>query len=102
MDMDIRHGHGDPSTMGARMLIKCLVWHRKFSISLQYLVWHRHSGFVVSPVPLVMDQSVSTQLCNHDTGDKNKKKHLLHVKKAAGRMEGNQGRTTSAPSGRCE
>ncbi len=69
MDTDKRYGHGHASwtwgwksTMDAGMPIKCLVWHRQFSVSLQYLGRHRHSGIVVSPVLLVTDQSVNAQL----------------------------------------
>ncbi len=67
--MDMKRGHGHApwtwrwtSTMDAGMPIKSLVRHRQSSVSLQPLVRHQHSGIVVSPVPLVKDQSVSAQL----------------------------------------
>jgi hypothetical protein len=50
MDMDLSHGHGDGQTP-----IKYLIWHHQFSVSLQYLVLHRHSDIMVSLVQLVAD-----------------------------------------------
>ncbi len=52
MDMEMDKHHG---CRNAGIPIQCLVCHRKSSVSLQNLVWHRHSGIVVSPVPLVTD-----------------------------------------------
>ncbi len=45
------------------MPIKSSVRHRQFSVKLQRLVRYRHTGIMVSPVPLVTDQAVSVQLC---------------------------------------
>jgi hypothetical protein len=71
MDMDIQHGHGHAARLrgheawtwtvdmhgciDAGMLIKSSIRHRKFSVSLQRLDRHRHSGIMISLVPLVMD-----------------------------------------------
>jgi hypothetical protein len=81
MDMDMHYGHGHAAwawthstalimqhvsgqriCMDAGVPIKSSVRHRKFSVTLRRLVWHRHSGFMVSPVLLVTDQSISAQL----------------------------------------
>ncbi len=59
----MQHVSGQWTCMDAGVPIKSSVRHRKFSVNLQRLVRHRHSGIVVSPVPLVTDQSVSAQLC---------------------------------------
>ncbi len=82
IDMDMHYGHGNAARpwthstalimqhvsgqwtfMDAGMPIKSSVRHRKFSVSLRRLVGHRHSGIMVSLVPLVTDQSFSAQLC---------------------------------------
>ncbi len=71
MDMDMQYGFGYAAwtwtvhmhgCTDARMPMKSSVRHRKFSISLYCFVRHHHSGIMVSPVPLVTDQSVSAQL----------------------------------------
>jgi hypothetical protein len=57
----MRHGFGHAAwiwTMGmhgCQNADKKPVKHRYFSVSLQRLVRHRHSGIIVSPVPLVTD-----------------------------------------------
>jgi hypothetical protein len=57
MDMDTQHGFGHAAwtwtvdmhgCMDAGMPIKSSVWHRQFSVSLQRLIRHRHSGIMVS------------------------------------------------------
>jgi hypothetical protein len=81
MDMDMQYGHGHAAwtctrttplvmqhvsgqwtCMDAGMPIKSSVQHHYFSVNLPRSVRHWHSGIVVSPVPLVTDQSVSAQL----------------------------------------
>ncbi len=39
----------------AGILMKSSVWHRYFTVSFLGLVWHWHSGIVVSSVLLVTD-----------------------------------------------
>ncbi len=71
MGMDTQHSFDNAACIrtmdmhgcrNAGMPIKCPVQHRWFSVSLPLLVRHRHSGIMVSPEPLVTDQSVSAQL----------------------------------------
>ncbi len=50
-------------SQNAGMPGKMLVRHRHFYGQSTMLVRHRHSGFKVSPVPLVTDQSSIAQLC---------------------------------------
>ncbi len=60
----MQHGSGQWTCMDAGMPIKSSVQPCYFSVSLQCLVWHRHSGgIMVSLVLLVTDESVSAQLC---------------------------------------
>jgi hypothetical protein len=75
MGMDTQHSFDNAACIwtldmhgcwNAGMPIKSSVRHRKFSVSLRRLVRHRHSGIMVSPVPLVTDQSVSAQLWYDD------------------------------------
>ncbi len=91
MDMDMQHGHGHTArfwscSMDLAMdMHGCQNAHKKFSLAS--LVWfttlspasafpHRHSGIMVSPVPLVTDQSVSAQLC---CGMETQETQLLYV-----------------------
>ncbi len=62
MDMDINHGMGMDKYHECRNTYKSLVQHRQFSVSLQ-----TYSSTVVSPVPLVTDQSASAHLCQLGT-----------------------------------
>ncbi len=82
MDMDMQYGHGHAAwtcTRSTALVMQhvsgqwtcmdagCRNADKEFSpaslvsVSLQRLVRHRHSGIVVSPVPLVTEQSVSAQ-----------------------------------------
>ncbi len=77
MDMQHRHGHGhrhaaqiwscsmdldNGHAWMPGMPIKSSVRYHQFSVSSQWLVRHRRSGIMVSPLPLVINQSVSAQL----------------------------------------
>ncbi len=62
MDLFMQHRSRQWTCINGGLPIKSSVRHRQFSVSLQRLVRHRHSGIMVSPVPLVTDQSVSAQL----------------------------------------
>ncbi len=87
MDMDMHYGHGHAAwawTHSTALIMQhvsgqwtcmdagmpeCRNADKKFSPALlvfrqfMMLFRHRHSGIMVSPVPLVTDQSVSAQLC---------------------------------------
>jgi hypothetical protein len=56
------HGHASwtwrwtaPWMLEYRNVDKMFSLDHQFSVSLQYLVWHRHSGIMVSPVQPVTD-----------------------------------------------
>ncbi len=69
MDMYTQQGFGDTAWIWTMDMHGCRNADKEFSpaslvfVSLQRLVRHRHSGIVVSPVPLGTDKSVNAQLC---------------------------------------
>jgi hypothetical protein len=65
-DLLMRHGPGQGHAWmhgcrNAGLPIKSSVRHSLFSVRLQRLVRHRHSGIMVSPVLLISDYFVSAQ-----------------------------------------